>query len=185
VRPAPLAAAALVAALAASRPAAAGDDLPRGMIGLVGGVRQGTGAVAPAFGLGMLFGVEAGWQPMSTTQHVGWTARWRVLFSGYLSGQPTNLASSLRVLEMDAGGGIRIAPRPLALRYLFLGGGISMLRSNVPLPPDNHRSYVGGYGAVGLEQWVGTKLLLTFEVRVGQIGGPNTLTAMAGVKFGV
>ncbi|MCE9576773.1 MAG: hypothetical protein K8W52_26745 [Deltaproteobacteria bacterium] len=181
-------AAALGAALVALAPAgrAAADALPSGSIGLVTGVRQGVGATSSTFGLGALWGVEAGYQPMSTSQRVGWAVRWRVLFSGYLSGQSDNLAGNLRAVEVDGGTGLRIAPRPGLLRYLDVGAGVSLLRSNIPLlPPSRQRAYLGPYVSVGLEQYVGSQVI-TFELRVGVLGtGPTTLSAIAGIKWGV
>lgn len=173
----------LVAALASR---AAADALPSGSLGIVTGVRQGVGAASSTFGLGALWGVEAGYQPMSTSQRVGWAVRWRVLFSGYLSGQSDNLAGNLRAVEVDGGAALRIAPRPGLLRYLDVGAGVSLLRSNIPLlPPSRQRAYLGPYVSVGLEQYVGSPVL-TFELRVGVIGtGPTTLSAIAGIKWGV
>src|SRR5262249_39114970 len=81
MRSAPVAA---LAALALSAPAVA-DTLPSGMIGPVVGVRGGLGAVSDEFGTGGLWGIEAGWQPMSPTRRFGFAVRWRTLFSGYWS----------------------------------------------------------------------------------------------------
>jgi hypothetical protein len=178
---------AAITAITATAPRAAADALPSGTLGFIGGGRQGTGAASATFGLGLLWGVEAGWQPMTTAQRVGWAVRWRVLFSGYLSGQSNNLAGALRAVEVESGAGVRVALRPGLLRYLDLGGGVSLLRSNVPLlPPSTRRAYVGPYASIGLEQYVGTSVLLTFEFRIGLIGtGPSTLSAIGGIKFGI
>ncbi len=183
--PAAAIAAAVTIALGAPSEAAA-DALPSGSIGVVGGVRQGAGAASSTFGLGALLGIEAGWQPMSTSQRVGWAVRWRVLFSGYGSGQANNLAENLRVVEVEGGAGVRIAPRPGLLRYLDLGAGVSLLRSNIPLlPPSTRRAYLGPYVSLGLEQYIGAQAL-TFELRLGLIGtGPTTLSAIVGFKWGV
>ncbi len=171
--------------LAAAAAPAAADTLPSGMIGLVGGVRQGIGPVAPQFALGALWGIEAGWQPMVATRTFGWAVRWRTLFSGYWSADAANTATDLRVVEMDVGGALRIAPDRGKGRLVDLGGGISALRTNVPLAPDGHRSYFGPYVMAGLEQFVGSTMSVTFEIRIGEIGGPDTLSALVGIKFGV
>jgi hypothetical protein len=182
----------VAAALAASAGPARADDLPSGMFGAVFGVRQGTGPVTRQFGFGALWGMEAGWQPMTTQQRIGWSIKWRTLFSGFWSNEPANLTNELRVLEMDAGVGIRITPKPGSLRYLDLGGGAALMRSNVPLLPDSCnppigcRAFYGPYASAGLEQFVSGNVMLTFEIRVGLIGtGPATLSAITGVKFGV
>lgn len=186
-RAAAIATAGLAAALATSRAApAAADDLPPGFIGTVVGVRQGTGAVAPQEGLGFLWGLAAGWQPMAPNRSVGFSLRWRTLFSGYGAGDTSNLAGQLRVIEMDLGVGMRIAPRRGEGRFVDVGAGGSLLRANVPLAPDGRRDYTGPFVSFGLEQFIGSSLSVTFEIRVGQIvTGPDTLSALVGVNLGV
>jgi hypothetical protein len=172
----------MILALASSANA---DTLPSGMIGPIFGGRQGTGAVGPQFGLGALWGVEAGWQPMRAAQRVGIAVRWRTLFSGYWSNDSSNVADLLRVIEMDLGayGRVALGQQP---RYFDFGGGWSVLRSNIPLPPDAKRSYTGPWVGVGLEQFIGSSTSVTIEIRAGEVAfGPTTLSAIFGVKFGV
>jgi hypothetical protein len=177
-----VATAAVIVALAG--PAAA-DPLPSGMIGPVIGGRQGIGAVEPQFGLGAVLGVEAGWQPMRALQRVGVALRWRTLFSGYWSADASNVAGDLRVIEMDFGVYGRFALGAQA-RYFDLGGGWSVLRSNVPLNPDDRRTYDGPFADVGLEQYISASTSVTFELRAGELVlGPTTLSALIGVRFGV
>ena len=172
------------AVLLIAAPAAA--DTPSGMIGPILGVRQGTGDVSQQFGFGALWGIEAGWQPMAPAQQIGYALRWRAIFSGYWSNDASNVADELRVIEMDAGADLRFAPAPGRGRFVDLGGGVSVLRSNVPLAPSDHRSYVGPYVELGLEQFVGSSPSVTFELRVGEVtSGPDTASAMVGLRFGV
>jgi hypothetical protein len=178
---------ALAAALVAA-PArlAAADGLPPGMIGVVGGIRSGTNAVQSQFRIGALWGIEAGWQPMSPTSRFGYAVRWRALFSGFWSAAPSNPASTLRVVEMDVAPSLRIAPRPGQPRFLDVGGGLSLLRSNVPLAPDMKRAYWGPFVSVGLEQFIGSTMSVTFEIRVGELFiGPTTASAIVGFKVGM
>jgi hypothetical protein len=173
-----------LAILLVAAPAAA-DSLPSGMIGPVLGGRQGVGAVEPQFGLGAVLGVEAGWQPMRAQQRVGVALRWRTLFSGYWSNDASNVAGDLRVIEMDFGVYARFALGAQA-RYFDLGGGWSVLRANVPLPPDDVRTYEGPYAGFGLEQYLSTSTSVMFELRAGELlVGPTTLSALIGVRFGV
>jgi hypothetical protein len=177
------------AAVAAARPAAA-DTLPNGMIGLVGGARSGVAAVGPQFRVGAVWGIEAGWQP-SSLNRLGYAVRWRTLFSGYWSDAPDNPATNLRVVEMDLAPYLRFEVRGQESRgnaphFVNVGFGVSLLRSNVPLAPDDRRSYWGPYAAFGLEQFVGTSMSVTFEARVGELfTGPTTASALFGIKFGV
>ena len=161
------------------------DTLPSGMIGPVIGGRQGIGDVEQQFGLGAVWGVEAGWQPMRAQQRVGRALRWRTLFSGYWSADSSNVAGGLRVIEMDLGGYLRFALGGRA-RYVDLGAGASVLRANVPLPPSDSRVYEGLFGELGLEQYVDTSTSVSFALRVGELGwGPTTISALIGVRFGV
>ena len=50
------------------------------------------------------------------------------------------------------------------------------------VPPDNDRLYLGPYGSIGLDQYLGASTMLSFAVRYGLIGtGPASL----GVRFGI
>jgi hypothetical protein len=174
----------VAAALALAAPAAA-DGLPSGFIGPIIGVRAGVGSVQSQFGLGALWGVEAGWQPMRPQQRVGLALRWRTIFSGYYSADPSNLATDLRVIEMDAGAYGRFAVGRKG-GYFDVGAGWSVLRANVPLAPRDQRSYTGPYAAVALEKFVSDSTSASFELRVGELAlGPATWSAIFGLRFGI
>jgi hypothetical protein len=178
--------AAALAALTMPAATARADTLPSGMIGPVVGVRDALGAVADQFGFGALWGVEAGWQPMSPNRRVGIAVRWRTLFSGYWSHEPSSVADNLRVIEMDAGLYARIALGETRASFFNLGAGWSLLRANVPLPPKDRRSYTGPYAGLGLETFVSGSTSITFEMRAGELAlGPLTISAIFGVKQGL
>ncbi|HTJ46146.1 MAG TPA: hypothetical protein VL463_28770 [Kofleriaceae bacterium] len=161
------------------------DGPPSGIIGPIFGAREGILDVGPQFQLGALWGVEAGWQPMRPAQRIGLALRWRTIFSGYWSADSSNVAAGLRVIEMDGGAYARFAVSDKG-RYFDLGGGWSVLRSNVPLAPKNQRSYTGPWAGLALEQLIGDSTFVTFEIRAGELAsGPTTLSAIFGVKFGV
>src|SRR5262245_51595074 len=176
---------AILGSVAAHAAPAAADAPPSGMIGPVVGVRSGIGAVGPEFNVGGLWGIEAGWQPIAATRRIGYAIRWRTLFSGYWSGDNSNIADELRVVEMDLGFYGRFAPAAGKPRYIDLGAGWSLLRSNVPLAPDARRSYQGPYIGFGLEQLVSASASVSIELRVGELTGPDTVSALLGVRFGV
>jgi hypothetical protein len=171
---APLRAGIVVAALLVAAPAAA-DGLPSGFIGPIIGVRAGVGSVQSQFGLGALWGVEAGWQPM----------RPRAIFSGYYSANASSLTTDLRVIEMDAGAYGRFAVGRKG-GYFDVGAGWSVLRANVPLAPKDQRSYTGPYAAVALEKFISDSTSASFELRVGEVAlGPATWSAIFGLRFGI
>jgi hypothetical protein len=170
----------LVAALAA--PARA-DVMPSGRLSAVGGIRTGTQSLDDAFGLGVMYGIEAAWEPMPDGRRLGYAIHWNVLF-GDFGADPAAITGELDILEMGLGLRLRIAPRD-PTRSLFLGGGAALLRANAPLPPDDERSYLGGFAGVGLEQLAWKRALLTFEIRYGLFGGPGSVSVLLGVGFGV
>jgi len=163
---------------------AAAQTVPRGRMAAMIGVRNGTRALGSDFGLGVLYGVQAAWEPMLEGSHFGYAVQWEVLRGDFFS-DPAAITGGLEILEMSLGARLRVAPRDPA-RTIFLGGGGSLLRSNAPLPPDEERAYIGGFAGGGVEQLIGRHLLLTVEVRYGMIGnGPGALSVMLGVGFGV
>ncbi|HTM22955.1 MAG TPA: hypothetical protein VL172_20675, partial [Kofleriaceae bacterium] len=69
--------------------------------------------------------------------------------------------------------------------FLSTGVGVALLRTSVPVPPDEQRSYVGMYWAAGPELYVLGRYLIDFEVRYGPfIDGPGSLTLSFGLSFG-
>ncbi len=159
------------------------DGPPDGKLALVGGLRSGTGALGDAFGLGYLWGVEASWQPMKEGQRIGYAVHWDVLFGGF-GADAQAITGGLDILEMNLGVRLRLAPERGG-RAIYLGGGGALLRSNEPLPPDDERSYYGGFGALGVEQLTGS-LQISVELRYGLIGaGPGSISFMLGIGFGI
>lgn len=177
------AALAVAALLLATTPARA-DTMPSGRLSLVGGVRNGTGALGDAFGLGAMYGVEASWEPMRDGQRVGYAIHWNVLL-GDFGADMAAITGGLDILEMSLGARLRFAPADTA-RTIFLGGGAATLRANAPLPPTDDRSYLGGFAGLGVEQLAWKRALVTVELRYGLIGpGPESLTFLLGVGFGI
>jgi hypothetical protein len=173
-----------VIVLATATTPARADVMPKGRIAAIGGLRNGTGSLNDAFGIGFLYGIEAAWEPMRDGQRLGYVVAWDVLFANFGS-DPAAITGSLDEVEMNFGLRLRFAPRETA-RSLFLGTGAAVLRANVPLPPDDKRSYIGAFVGFGLEQLALGKALVTLELRYGLIGnGPGALSVLLGVGFGV
>jgi len=170
----------------------AADDLPPGKLGLVIGLRNGVGELADSYGLGIVYGIEAAWQPMSAVRRIGLAVHWSVLWGdfdllGALGRDSASLTGSVEWLELDAGFRLRVAPRAGIGRYLTFGAAASLLRSNVPLPPDDKRSYVGPSAGLGVEQYFASgKILVSAEVRYGIIGtGPGALSFFVCTAIGI
>lgn len=171
----------LVIALVAST--AAADPLPSGALGLVGGGTSGTGADAKRIGAGYTFGFSAAWQPMNTDRRWGWAIRWATLFGNLYGGNAAQVDPSLRTVQMDLTGGLRVRPWASASRYLTLRGGAEALRTNEPLPPTNHRSFVGGIAEVGVDQYLGG-FMMNIDVRYGLIGSePSNIALIVGIAI--
>jgi hypothetical protein len=160
------------------------DVMPKGRLAAIGGIRNGTQSLNDAFGMGAVYGVEASWEPLGDRQKLGYAILWNVLFCNFGS-DPAAITGSLDEVEMNLGARLRFAPRDPA-RTLFLGGGAALLRANAPLPPDDKRAYIGGFGGFGVEQLAFGKALITLEFRYGLIGnGPGSLSVLLGIGFGV
>ena len=174
---------ALVAiALVAS--SAAADPLPSGALGVVSGGTSGTGADAKRIGAGYFpFGLQAAWQPMNTDRRFGWAIKWATLFGALYGGTAAQIEPALRTVQMDLTAGFRVRPWASPSRYLTLRGGVEALRTNEPLPPAEHRSFVGGIGEIGLDQYVGG-FLFDVDVRYGLIGSePSNVALLVGIAI--
>jgi hypothetical protein len=172
----------LCAALAA--PAGA-DDLPVGKFGAIGGVRQNTGSLGDAFGFGWLLGVEAGYQPSPITQSLSLGVSWEVMWGRFGADDPDLVEEELSVLEMNFGARVRRMLGSNQPRFLVVVGGVTLLRTSVPVPPDMDRLYLGPYAGIGLDQYLGGTYLLSLEARYGLItGGPSSMTLVASFSFG-
>jgi hypothetical protein len=171
----------LAIALVAST--AAADPLPSGALGVAFGGVSGTGADTKRIGAGYTFGFRAAWQPMNTDRRWGWAVRWATYFGNLYGGDAATVDTSLRTVQMDLTGGLRYRPWASPSRYLTLRGGVEGLRTNEPLPPTNHRSFVGGIAEAGLDQLVGG-FLLQFDVRYGLIGSePSNVAFIVGLAI--
>jgi len=186
----------VTAALAASAPrAASADDLPRGRLGIVVGLRNGLGELADDYGLGYVYGVDAGWQLTSTDRRWGLAVHWSILWAdfdwlGEWGLDPASVTGQLDVLELDGGLRLRVAPRADIGRYLTVSASGSLLRSNVPLPPASKRSYFGPALGLGVEQYFASgSVLVSAEVRYGIIEivdpVPGSVSFFIGTAFGI
>ncbi|WP_428264230.1 hypothetical protein [Haliangium sp.] len=174
----------LVGTAGAARAQAADDELPAGRIGAGIGLRAGLGRLGSDFGLGLVGSIEAGYHPTSRGQRVSLGVSWAVRRGWFGYDDEASVAGSLHLTEFDFGGRMRIAITPSGRRFLTLGAGASLLRTNVPVPPDDERTYWGGYGTVGVEFFV-LGYLMNSEIRYGPIGaGPASISFMAGVSLG-
>jgi hypothetical protein len=162
---------------------AAADPLPSGALGLVTGGTGGTGADAKRIGFGYTFGFQAAWQPMTTDRRWGWALRWATMFGNLYGGNAAKVDPSLRTVQMDLTGGLRVRPWSSRNRYLTLRGGVEALRTNEPLPPTNHRSFVGGITEVGIDQYFGG-VMLDIDVRYGLLGSePSNIALIVGIAI--
>lgn len=179
-------AATLVALLAAAPgEAVAEDELPAGKIGVMMGMRQGAGQLGEDFGLGAVFGVEAHYHPTSIDRMWSLGAAWSVVRAWYGPDDTASITGSLDQLEFNFGLRVRRMMGPHLPRYFVVSAGVSMLRSNVPIVPDNERVYFGPYAAIGVEQYLAGKYLFAFEARYGIIAtGPGSFSIALGFYFG-
>lgn len=176
--------AALAMALAAPGSAVA-EELPAGKFGVVAGLRQGLGALSDNFGVGLLYGVQAGWQPTRAASPWSFGIEWSWLRGNLGADDPATIDGGLAIIEMSTGLRVRrLFGSQGAPQFLVVGVGGSLLRTNIPIPPDTERTYAGAYASAGFELYVGGTYLVTLEARYGLIAGPGSLSALASFSFG-
>lgn len=159
------------------------ETLPAGRIGVNFGVRQGLGRLGSDYGVGMVGGIEAGYHPMRLDQRLSLGAFWAVRRS-WFGDDEASIAGSLDLIELDFGARVRVAQERGVQRFLVLGAGASVLRTNVPLPPDDRRNYVGPYASLGFEFFVGD-VLLGVDARYGLIAlGPDSVSWTLSASLG-
>jgi hypothetical protein len=163
---------------------AAAEELPSGKFGVVAGLRQGIGRLSDNFGVGYLWGVQAGWQPTRTASPWSLGAEWSWLRGNLGADDPATIDGGLSIIEMSLGLRVRRLFGQGAPQFLVLGAGGSILRTNIPIPPDTERTYAGAYLSAGFELYVGGTYLVTLEARYGLIAGPGSLSALASFSFG-
>lgn len=183
--PARAAAVAAVLGLASAGPAHA-DPLPPGSLGAFLGVASGTGADAKTLGLGYLVGGSATWQPMTTEQRLGWSAKLTAAFGTMSSASAARITDELLTLQMDLMVGIRLRPGANPSRYLTLRAGGALFRTNQVLPDRDdptmsQRAFAGPIASIGLDQYI-SGWLFNVDVRYSMIGtGPTALGLVIGV----
>lgn len=161
------------------------QELPAGKFGVATALRQNTGALGGDYGFGFLFGVQAGYHPSFFGSRYSVGAVWGILWGRFNSDNPELVEEVLSPLEMNFGLRFRMAFDPGEPRFLTAGGGGTLMRTNVPIPPDDERLYFGPYASIGVDQYFSRKYLVSLEARYGMIGlGPNSLTLVLSVHFG-
>ena len=183
-------AAALVLALVLAAPAAHADedDIPSGKFGFFGAIRQNLGDLGQVYGNGWMMGIDAHYQPMRPGQTYSFGLGWSVAFIGRFGADDIEVADSpLKIVEMTGGLRLRRALGETAPQFLFATGGGAVLRTNVPVPPDDERVYYGGYGGLGFERYVSFlgHSLVSVEARYSLLGrGPQSVTFLFGIGWG-
>lgn len=179
------AALALLVVAGAAPPAVAQSELPAGRFGVATGVRQNTGALGNSYALGGVIGIEAGYQPSKAGRTYDLGASWAVLWGFFPSDDPELVKEWLRVLEMSFGLRFRRSLTQSTPRFLVASGGVSLYRTNVPVPPDGDRLYLGPYVGIGIDQYLANRYLFNLEARYGLLGGgPGSLSLLASFTVG-
>lgn len=165
--------------------AAAEDGYPKGRFGVGVGVRQGTGELAQDYGLGYVFSIDAGYQPTNVTSPLLFGVHWTASWSYFGTGDRSSIAGNLSTFELSGGVRIRRLVNEKSLAFVFAGGGATLLRTNVPVPPENKRDYIGAYAAGGFELFALGRNVVSLEGRYGLIGaGPGAISLTIGIAMG-
>jgi hypothetical protein len=165
------------------------DRLPSTSLGAITGVVAGAGPSAKPLGVGFALGFSAAVQPMRSDQRLGWSLRWSSLFQyqNILSNATAaRISGDVRLYQADVVFRGRFAPTDRSGTYLTGGVGLSLLRSNQPVPPDSQRVWAGGIVTLGVDKYVWSGFLLSLDARFGLIGnGPTTIATLLTVGYGL
>jgi hypothetical protein len=177
-------------ALASTAPPGHAEPLPSGSLGVLFGAGGGTGQYARKLGLGYYqFGAQAAWQPMTTEQRIGWSAKWSFVFGTMYNAEAARIDTYLRTLQMDLMAGLRIRPGANPRRYLALRGGVELFRANEVIETRDHRAqraFVGPVAAAAVEQYAFGAFMFNVDVRYGLIGpGPAEIALLVGASIAV
>jgi hypothetical protein len=177
----------VLASIAATCAPAHAEPLPSGSLGVMFGGGGGTGRSARSLGLGYYqFGAQAAWQPMTTEQRIGWSAKWSFVFGTMYNAESARVSIYLRTLQLDLMAGLRIRPGVNPRRYLALRGGVELFRANEVILPGHQRAFVGPVAAAALEQYAFGAFLFNVDVRYGLIGsGPAEIALLVGASVAV
>ncbi|CAN5894740.1 hypothetical protein BH11MYX2_BH11MYX2_23790 [soil metagenome] len=170
-----------VALTLAAHGVAGAEPLPPGSIGAFLGGAVGTGADANTLGVGVLRGVYAAWQPMSTEQRANWALKWDVVWGAMSYSRERKLGDDLSTLQMDLMPGLRFRPGDSRTRYITLRAGGSLLRLDQTLPDHKGRAFAGAVASIGYDWHLGGALS-NIDARYSLIGtGPSSIGIIIGV----
>lgn len=168
-------------------PLAVADKGPgEGRIGLVSGGRMNLGSLGSNYRGGMLFGVEAGYQPYRQDSDWSLGLSSTTLVRGYYFASKDSLVDrSIELTEFSFGARLRrsLGEKP---RFLIATAGAMYSASSVPLPPDHGRTNVGPYAGLGYEMRVIGAAYLAFEGRYSMfLGGPESVSMFVSLTAGL
>ena len=173
-----------LAVLAAASTAHAQAEVPKGDFGLILQISQNAGETGDAYRLSWMGGVRAGYEPVRIGKSALGLA-WSLAGGQYFIADEQLPDTTIGVLEMSAGLRFRRQLGAAAPRFFALGAGGTMLRLGRAVPPDNDRIYVGPYASIGLDQYLGNRVLLSFTARYGLIAtGPASLGLRISLSIG-
>jgi len=174
-------------ALASAPERATADvSLPAGSLGMAGGARHGVGRLGELYNMGVVWGVQAAYHPMSFEQKWSVGGVWSVLWGRLGANDPSVTDGTLHSLEMNLAVRVRRLMSSRDPVYLTISPiGMTLLSTNLPIPPDGKRRYWGPFAGVGGEMFLGEKYSLSVEARYGVFtGGPGSLTYMVCLSVG-
>jgi hypothetical protein len=184
--------AAALALLTAAAPAfAQPEEIPRGQFGMAAVLRRNVGAMEERYGLGYLWGFVAGYQVTRPDEPLGAGLVLTTLFGrSQLFGvwgddDPTIATGPLKYLEMALG--LRVRYRLGEALPLYVAGSVggALLRTDVPVPPDDERLHLGGFVGLGADFYLWDSVLLGLDARFGLLGGgPRGITFMFTAALG-
>lgn len=163
------------------------DDLAAGKFGIFLAGRQNIGELGDVYGTGFQGGFDAHYHPSRPGQAFSLGLGWATaIFGRSWAGAGSSPADNpLKLTEMSFGLRLRRSLSQTSARFLTLGAGVSLLRTHVPIPPDDERLYVGPYVGLAFEDYLTTRTMYSIETRYSMVGpGPRSVAVLLGIGFG-
>ncbi len=169
----------VVLGVGAGESVAVANDEPTTRIAFLGGLGVNTGALGDLYHFGHVQGGEAGYQ----RGVIGMD--WSMLFGTFYSSSDKVVEKELLLQQMALAVKLRLPIRIGSLSMsAFARGGVNMVRTSTPIPPDGKRSYYGPTAGGGLEVILFDLVTLELDGRYGLFGdGPTGYATLLSVGF--
>ena len=149
------------------------------------GAKRNVSVLGDQFGTGLVLGVDAGYQLAYFASRLSLELGSAALFGWTGANNPAEFAGQLKSVELSASVRLHLHTGDLTPRSFYIGGGGAILRTNIPVPPNDQRQHFGPFGVIGVRQFLGG-YAVSLDARYGILFSdqPTGLTLVLGISLG-